>query len=229
MAAAFAAYWLVGFVHNWARTSRSLDDPVRGVVTTAATGLILAAVAFFAWTFLRGRHAVGALGFAIDGRRPIMVTAGAAAYVVVFLVRFPLSIAAFSPVLLLPVAAVLVEEILFRPVLIGLIRTVLARHAHSLEWAILAAAVLWALVHVPSKPPSLVVGIFVTGLVVGALYGYTGSNILGFVFHASANAGSGGAVVMLALCLVVAVAGRWRRLLPLPYGNAGPPPDALSR
>lgn len=204
LAAAFAVFWIVGVVLNWARTSTTLGDATRGAVTFAATGVMLAPLAFFAWEFRRGRHSLRELGFALDSRRSVIVTVGTAVFLVVFLVRFPLSIAAFTPAVFVPMAAVLVEEILFRPVLIRLIRKLLAPSPRSLEWAILLSAVLWALAHVPSKPPSLVVGIFVTGLIVGALYGYSGSNVFGFVFHASANAGPAGGLMMFVLCLAAA-------------------------
>lgn len=63
-------------------------------------------------------------------------------------------------------------------------------------------------VHVPSKSASMLVGLFVTGVLLGALYAWSGTNVAGYVLHALANSGSGGAVIMFVLCLVLGVGGR---------------------
>jgi membrane protease YdiL (CAAX protease family) len=77
------------------------------------------------------------------------------------------------------ILAVIVEEILFRPLLIGVLRRNLAATRRPALWAVVLAALCWAAVHVPSQPFAMVIGLLITGLIVGGLYVFSGSNVVG--------------------------------------------------
>jgi membrane protease YdiL (CAAX protease family) len=151
----------------------------------------------------------------VNNRRAAVLTVLTGVYVVLVCLRFPLA-SAFNPSLGLVLGAVLVEEILFRPLLIDLLRKALAGAGNPLRLAVVGSAVIWALVHIPSKPPLQVVGIFIGGLLFGALYAFSRSNIVGFVVHATANAGSTGGLLMFGLCLLLAPLTRRRRTSAVP-------------
>jgi membrane protease YdiL (CAAX protease family) len=108
----------------------------------------------------------------------------------------------------IPLVVVLVEEILFRPVLIAFMHAALARSRRRWTLAVVVSAAIWALGHATSKSLSMVLGLFVSGVILGTLYAWSGSNMAGYVGHASAATGSGGAVLMFALCLGISLT-RW--------------------
>jgi membrane protease YdiL (CAAX protease family) len=122
--------------------------------------------------------------------------------------EFPLTRASFQGSIALPFVAVLVEEILFRPVLIVFMHAALARSPKRWTLAVVVSAAVWALAHATSKSLSMVFGLFVTGIILGTLFAWTGSNIAGYVGHELATTGSGGAVLMFALCLGISLT-RW--------------------
>jgi membrane protease YdiL (CAAX protease family) len=123
------------------------------------------------------------------------------------LIKVPLT-KVFAAGIAVPFLAVLVEEILFRPVLITCLHDSLTRTRTSWALAVVLSATIWTVVHMPSKSASMLVGLFVAGVVVGALYAWSGTNVAGYVLHALANSGSGGAVIMFVLCLVLGAGGR---------------------
>lgn len=210
----FAGYWLLSLVSNAVRTSPTASAILKTSVFAVALLAVIAFAAFLVDSVRRRRYRVADLGFTVGNTRALALVALTAGYVVVALFRLPfvgLDPAAFvAPAIL----AVIVEEILFRPLLIGVLRRILAATQRPALWAVVLAALLWAAVHIPSKSVEMVLGLFITGLLVGGLYVFSGSNVVGFVVHASSNAGGAGALVTFGLYLVLAALLRKRPATP---------------
>ena len=144
---------------------------------------------------------VETLGFLV-GTWPSSALTVVVACLAASLIKVPLT-KAFAAGIAVPLLAVLVEEIRFRPVLITWLHDGPARARTSWALAVLLSAAIWTVVHVPSKSASMLVGLFVTAVLLGALYAWSGTSVAGYVLHALANSGSGGAVIMFVLCLVL--------------------------
>lgn len=198
----FVAYSVLGTVTNYLRMSDAVSVETKGLVGLAATAALLAWICFLAWSVLSGRRTLSELGFALDSWPAVTVAVVATVAGVAVFLRLPSP----SPPSLVGyiVAAVLVEEILFRPLLIPILAKVFASSSRPLVPAALLAAALWALPHLASKAPGQVFGVFTGGLVFNALYALTGSNVAGVVLHAAANGGGQGALAALGLCLLFA-------------------------
>jgi membrane protease YdiL (CAAX protease family) len=208
LAAAFVVYWLVGFANNYTRTSPDVGANVRGALATLTVVLLLLALLFFAWQVARGLWSVETLGFTIGTWPSSILTAIVGAGLAVSFGESPLTRASFRGAMAIPFVAVLAEEILFRPVLIGFMHAALARNRRRWTLAVVVSAAIWALGHATSKSLSMVIGLFVSGVILGTLYTWSGSNMAGYVGHALAATGSGGAVLMFALCFGISLT-RW--------------------
>ncbi len=205
----FVLYYLFGFTSNFVRTSDSVPDRTKIVVGVLALAAVVAWIGFFVWSVVRARYAVGELGFVVNSWRSRIVSAVAVVIAVAALLRLP---SPLPPVILTQaIAAIMVEEIVFRPLLIPVLSTMFSATARPRSIAVIVAAAIWAFGHLPSKPLSQVFGIFVGGLVFNVLYVSSGSNIVGIVLHAVANTGGVGAVVTLGLCLLLAATTYHRR------------------
>jgi hypothetical protein len=207
LAAAFAVYGLVGVANNYARVSPRVAEGARGAIVIVGIVTVGLAFLFFATEVVRRKRPVETLGFKVGTWPSSTLTVVAGACVAASLNTVPLTSARAAGIAL-PFLAVLVEEILFRPVLISCLHGWLTPTRTSRTLAVVSSAALWTVLHVPSKSPSMLVGLFITGILVGALYVWSGTNIVGYVLHALANSGSGGAAIMFALCLVLGVVAR---------------------
>ena len=210
----FAGYWLLGLVSNAVRTSPTAPAPLRNAVALATLLALIALIAFLVDGVRRGRYRGPDLGFAIDNTRALALVGLTALYAAVALFRLPLTGLDRPVFLALAILAVIVEEILFRPLLIGVLRRMLAATERPALWAVVLAALCWAAGHLPSKPFTQVIGIFLGGLLFGGLYVFSASNVVGFVVHASANGGGVGALVTLGLYLALAALLRSRPVTP---------------
>jgi membrane protease YdiL (CAAX protease family) len=205
LAGGFAIYWVLGVTHNYLRTSPRARDLAAVVIAELILVLLFAIVAFFAWEVATGRLPLDGLGFAINTRTSSGLTVLVGLGVAAAILKLPIQRTDFSTALVIPLTAVLVEEILFRPVLIVGTRKVLARYGWGWAYAVAFSAAIWALAHVTSKSASMVIGLFITGLVLGGLYAWTRTNVAGYVLHALANTGSAGAVILFTFCLILGV------------------------
>ncbi len=200
----FAGYWLLGFVSNAVRTSSTASASLRNAVALVTLLALIGLIVFLGDSVRRRRYRGSDLGFTIDTPRALVLVALTAVYAAFALFRLPL-VGFDHPIFLArAVLAVIVEEILFRPLLIGVLRRIFAATHRPVLWAVVLAALCWAAGHLPSKPFAQVIGIFAGGLMFGALYVFSGSNVVGFVVHADANAGSVGALVTFGFYLALA-------------------------
>jgi membrane protease YdiL (CAAX protease family) len=210
----FAAYCLLGLVSNTVRTSQSAPPSLQNGVAIVMLLTVLALGAYVAEGVRTRRYGGEDLGLTLDSARAIALALLAAAYAVFAVLRVPSPGLERPVTLVLPVVGVLVEEVLFRPLLIRALQRAFAARRRPLLWAVVGAAFLWAMVHLPSYPLTMVMGggHFLGGLLFGALYAFSGSNVIGFVVHVSANAGGVGSAVVFALYLLFAVLLRKRSL-----------------
>jgi membrane protease YdiL (CAAX protease family) len=206
LAAAFAVYALVCTAHNYARTSPRAGADARTALAILGMVFVVFTVLFFASEVVRRRRSIETLGFTVGTWPSSVLTVVVGAYVGSSLVKRPPT-EAFAAGIAVPVLAVFVEEMLYRPVLITFLQRALGRVRASWVLAVVLSAAIWTVGHVPSKSPSMLVGLFISGVLVGALYAWSGTNVAGYVLHALANSGTGGAVIMFVLCLVLAVWG----------------------
>jgi membrane protease YdiL (CAAX protease family) len=166
----------------------------------------VALVAYLANGIRTRRYGGQDLGFTVDNTRAVVLTVVAAAYAVYAVLRLPSPGLERPVTLVLPVVAVIVEEIVFRPLLIRALQSAFAARRRPLLWAVVAGTLLWAAAHLPSHSLANVVGgPILGGLLFGALFVFSGSNVIAFVVHASANAGGVGSAVVLVLYLLLAV------------------------
>lgn len=106
---------------------------------------------------------------------------------------------------------VVVEEVVFRVILVHLFRKLLGPLNHSLFYSILLSSLIWSSVHIPTKDFSLVIGLFITAILVSTFYWYTRSLLLPIWLHALANTGFVGAGVAVVLYTAVLVVLRFTR------------------
>ena len=205
--AAFVVYGLVGIANNYARNSPRVGESARAALLIAAVVVLGLALLFFAWEVIRRRRSVETLGFMVGTWPSSALTVVVGASLAASMSRVPLT-NAFTAGIAVPLLAVLVEEILFRPVLITCLHDGLTKTKTSWALAVVLSAAIWTFVHGPGKSASMLVGLFVTGVLLGALYAWSGTNVAGYVLHALANCGIGGAVIMFVLCLVLGAGGR---------------------
>lgn len=207
LVAAFLVYGLVGAANNYARVSPRVTESARAALVMAAMVVLGLGLLFFSSEVVRGRRSLETLGFTVSTWPSAALTILVGVYLAASLNEVPLT-TAFAAGIAVRLAAALVEETLFRPVLISWLHAGLRPTRTSWALAVLSSAALWTLVHVPSKSASMLLGLFVTGVLLGALYVWSGTNVVGYVLHALANSGIGGAVMMFGLCLVLGAGGR---------------------
>lgn len=102
---------------------------------------------------------------------------------------------------------VLMEELVVRAIWIDKFILLMDGIPNKAFWAILASSVLWSLAHIPSLPPSQVVGgIFLGGLLFGYVYYKSRSILLPVWIHGVANAGYLGGILLAAVYCLISVA-----------------------
>src|SRR4029079_15317684 len=147
---------------NYARISPRIGEGARGVLGMGWVALLGLTLLFFAWEVVRRRRSVETLGFLV-GTWPSSALTVVVACLAASLIKVPLT-KAFAAGIAVPLLAVLVEEILFRPVLITWLHDGLASAGTSWALAVVLSAAIRTAVHVPTKSASMLVGLFVTGV-----------------------------------------------------------------
>lgn len=208
----FAAYWLFGLVSNTVRASEDAPPWLRNGVAIVGLVAVAAWVVYLGYGIRTRRYRGTDLGCTFETSWSIVLAVLAAGYVLFALVRTPSPGLAQPATLVLPLVSVIVEEVVFRPLLIGTLQRAFVAQRRPVLWAVVVATLVWTLVHVPSYPLGMLIGgPLLGGLILGGLYAVSGSNVLGFVVHAWANAGTLGSAVAFALYLVLAAFFRHRR------------------
>ncbi len=98
------------------------------------------------------------------------------------------------------------EELVFRAIAIDKFILLMNGTKAKAFWAILASSALWTVLHVVSKSPSQIPGIFFGGLLFGYVYYKSRSILLPAWIHGVANAGYPGGVLVVALYCLIGVA-----------------------
>ncbi|HLK63038.1 MAG TPA: CPBP family intramembrane glutamic endopeptidase [Bryobacteraceae bacterium] len=96
-----------------------------------------------------------------------------------------------------------VEELVFRAIAIDTFIRLMDGIKAKVFWAILASSVLFSLLHIPSKSPAELQGIFLSSLIAGYIYYKTRSILLPAWIHVASNAGYlGGILIAVLYCLI---------------------------
>jgi membrane protease YdiL (CAAX protease family) len=101
---------------------------------------------------------------------------------------------------------VFMEELVFRAIAIDQFLSLMDGSQHKAFGAIVASALLWSAMHIPSKSPVQVVGgIFLGGLLFGYIFHKTRSILLPAWIHSVANAGYAGGLLIVAVYCAIGV------------------------
>lgn len=103
------------------------------------------------------------------------------------------------------------EEIVFRVIAIDVLVRLMDATRGRAFLAILASSALFTIVHIPSKSPVELQGLFISSLILGFVYYKTRSVLLPAWMHAATNAGFAGGILAAALYCGAAAAGAMRR------------------
>jgi membrane protease YdiL (CAAX protease family) len=95
------------------------------------------------------------------------------------------------------------EELAFRAIAIDKLILLMDGIQGKAFWAILASSALFTIVHITSKSPAELQGIFLSSLLMGYVYYKSRSILLPAWFHGASSSGSLGGVLIVALyCLI---------------------------
>jgi membrane protease YdiL (CAAX protease family) len=208
----FIAYYALGLLTNLMRTFFQLSDLGRNLIGIAGIIIVMVWTLFISYFMKRGLYRRVDIGFPRPGKKTILLLVIALSSLVVGALRFG-TIAADKPPLAiaLVVALVIIEEIVFRSMLINFIQRAFQRSSDRIWLSVTLSAIIWASAHVASHPWTEVFGLFISGIIFGVLYQYTKSNMVGFTLHSMSNAGVVGGVIALVYYFVIGqLLGRWR-------------------
>ena len=167
-------------------------------------GLWAAIAAVMAWSIARQQHRPKDYGFTLRGGGAISLAVLVAvhAYLVVSGKFDP----AVTANLWLAALGAFLEEVAFRAIAIDKLILLLEGVKAKVFWAILASSAVWTLLHVPSKSPAQLPGLFLSALILGYAYYVSRSILLPAWIHGLANAGYVGAALIAVLYFLIAAA-----------------------
>jgi membrane protease YdiL (CAAX protease family) len=133
--------------------------------------------------------------------------------------------AAIEPWFAAKAIGALVEELVFRMLLINLLISYFSRMRHPVLLALSLSAALFVIPHIPTKDISMLIGLFTTSMIMGFVYYKLRSILIPAWLHVVANTSSFGGIVMLVAYVVVVALDRLV-ISPLQRRNAQSPPVA---
>ncbi len=188
-----------------------LVDGVRHLWTLLAVSqalwmLLLAAIAgVIAYSVIRQQRRPADYGFSF--KRGGLASLAILAAVHVYLViggKFVLSDAgSFFPLIVL---GAFMEELVFRAIAIDKLILLMDGIHSKAFWAILASSTLFTVLHIPSKTPAELLGVFSGSLILGYIYCKSRSILLPAWIHGVANAGYLGGIWIAGLCCLISFA-----------------------
>ena len=98
-----------------------------------------------------------------------------------------------------------VEELVFRAIAINTFIKLFDGLSGKTFWAIAASGSMWVAVHIPSKEPSMLIGLFITSLILGTIYYKSKSLLIPAWVHVVANTSWFGGVVTLLVYLLMLI------------------------
>ena len=107
---------------------------------------------------------------------------------------------------LLSALGAFMEELAFRVIAIDKFILLMDEIKNKAFWAILASSALWSSLHIISKAPAQLPGIFLGALFFGYVYYKSRSILLPAWIHCTANAGYLGGILIAALCCLISFA-----------------------
>jgi membrane protease YdiL (CAAX protease family) len=155
-----------------------------------------------AYSVIRQQRSPADYGFSL--KRGGVVSLAILVIIHVYLVisgKFVLS--ATGSFFLLIVSGAFMEELVFRAIVIDKLILLMDGITVKAVWAILASSALFSVLHIPSKSPAELLGIFSSSLIMGYVYYKSRSILLPAWIHGASNAGYLGGVLIAALyCLI---------------------------
>jgi membrane protease YdiL (CAAX protease family) len=143
-------------------------------------------------------------GFVINRRLWISV-ALTLATIVLMVFRLPGDVLSLHPSVLMKTAGAMLEEVVFRGILLSaLLSVVQPKSRWGVAGLICAVAALWCVVHIPTKSPVEIWGLFTSAIALGYILYYTRSLLFPIYSHVLANAGIFGAVIAIVCYFIVA-------------------------
>jgi membrane protease YdiL (CAAX protease family) len=122
------------------------------------------------------------------------------------------------------------EELVFRAIAIDQLILLMDGIRGKAFWAILASSTLFTVLHIPSKTPAELLGIFSGSLISGYIYYKSRSILLPAWIHGVANAGYLGGIWIAGLCCLISFADwaiwSWNKQTP-PVAGASRNIDAI--
>ena len=203
-----ACWSIVGIGGNYFRVHNLMDGSKGlGVAVTfqIVWTLVLAAiVGVMVHSMIRRRRRPADYGFSwkTGGVVSLALVAVLQLYLVISGKLVPTSIEGFGWV----VWGAFMEELAFRAIAIDKLILLMDGIHGKAFWAVLASSTLFALVHIPSKSPSELQGIFISSLIMGYVYYKSRSVLLPAWYHGISNSGSLGGIVIVSFYVVISLA-----------------------
>ena len=213
-----AAFVVAGFGNNILRSVGSeLSFEVAGLVGIVTIGAMILATSFaVCFGVVRGPSTLVTWGFVIDRRLWIRLVLALLSVLIVI----P-KISGTSWFLGIPqivsVGTVTMEEMFFRGILIStLLSIVQPKGRWGVAGLICATAVVFAVMHIPTKNAAGLFGVFAGGIFLGYVFYYTRSLLLPIFVHVVANTAEkagpiGGVVAIVAYFVVAGLVHIWAR------------------
>lgn len=98
------------------------------------------------------------------------------------------------------------EEVAFRAIAIDTFILLMDGIRAKAFWAILASSTLFSVLHIPSKSPTQLLGIFLSSLIMGYVYYKSRSILVPAWYHAISSVGNLGGVLIAALYCLIGIA-----------------------
>ncbi len=98
---------------------------------------------------------------------------------------------------------VLAEELIFRAIFIQWLKGKMQKTGASNFFAVLISSLVFTLIHSPDHSIALLIGLFISSLILCGLYLWSGSIIFGLIFHGFANGGVLAALLLTIFYLII--------------------------
>jgi membrane protease YdiL (CAAX protease family) len=135
------------------------------------------------------------------------------------------SLADVEPWLPFKAMGALMEELVYRMLLVNVLLSYFSRKRYRVLLALSVSALLFVIPHVPTKDIGMLIGLFLTSMVMGYVYYKSRSILIPAWLHVVANTSWFGGILMIFVYVVVAALGRFV-ISPLQRRNALSPPAA---
>jgi membrane protease YdiL (CAAX protease family) len=203
-----AGWTIIGIPGNYLRVHVLVDGVGQAWILLAMTiqilwMILLALIAgVIAYSVIRQHRRPADYGFSLK-RGGVASLAVLAAIYFYLAISGKLVLSATGNFFLLTVFSAFMEEVVFRAIAIDKFMLLMDGISAKAFWAILASSALFTILHITSKSPAELLGIFNSSLIAGYVYYKSRSILLPAWYHAASNAGYlGGVLIAAVYCLI---------------------------